>query len=60
VVGFDGGVVLRCFSIFYVVLARLLLPEDFGIVAVALVAINFLDIFLDAGLGKAQFSLMVK
>jgi len=37
----------------YLVLARLLAPDDFGIMAIALIVINFSHIFLDAGLEKA-------
>ena len=35
------------------VLARLLVPEDFGIVAIAIVLIQFLNIFADLGIGSA-------
>ncbi len=35
------------------ILARLLLKEDFGLVAAALVAINMLSLFTDFGLGQA-------
>jgi O-antigen/teichoic acid export membrane protein len=34
-------------------LARLLLPEDFGLVAIALVFINISQVFIDAGFGAA-------
>jgi O-antigen/teichoic acid export membrane protein len=37
----------------FLVLARLLLPEDFGIVAAATVVISFSQVFSDAGLAKA-------
>jgi len=36
-----------------IVLARLLLPSDFGLLALALVAVNFLSIFIDGGIGAA-------
>ncbi|MBA4375976.1 MAG: hypothetical protein C0401_07370 [Anaerolinea sp.] len=35
------------------ILARLLLPEDFGLVGIAVIVINFSQIFWDAGLAKA-------
>lgn len=35
------------------ILARLLSPSEFGIVAIAMVVISFFDIFADAGLGPA-------
>jgi len=35
------------------VLARILTPEDFGVVSVAMIAIGFAQIFQDFGLGKA-------
>ena len=37
----------------FVVLARLLTPEDFGVVAAATMVISFSQIFWEAGLGKA-------
>jgi O-antigen/teichoic acid export membrane protein len=37
----------------FIVLARLLVPEDFGVVAAAMVIISFSQVFTDAGLGKA-------
>jgi len=37
----------------FVVLARLLAPEDFGIIAMIMVIITFSQIFKDAGLGQA-------
>ena len=37
----------------FLVLARLLAPEDFGVVAAATVIISFSQVFSDAGLGKA-------
>lgn len=39
--------------IIYVILARLLAPEDFGVLATALIAVTFSQIFWEAGLGKA-------
>ena len=36
-----------------VVLARLLVPEDFGLVAMAMVAVGFFDVLLDLGVGAA-------
>jgi PST family polysaccharide transporter len=36
-----------------IVLARLLFPEDFGLMGMAMVVIAFLDLFKDAGLGQA-------
>ncbi len=36
-----------------VILARLLTPEDFGVVATAMIAITFAQMFWEAGLGKA-------
>jgi O-antigen/teichoic acid export membrane protein len=36
-----------------VILARLLTPEDFGVVAMAMIAISFAQMFWDAGLSKA-------
>lgn len=37
----------------FLVLARILVPEDFGVVAAAMVVISFSQVFSDAGLGKA-------
>jgi O-antigen/teichoic acid export membrane protein len=37
----------------FLVLARLLVPEDFGVVAAAMVTISFSQVFSDAGLSKA-------
>ena len=37
----------------YLILARLLTPADFGVVAVAMIALNFSQMFWDGGLGKA-------
>jgi len=37
----------------FVVLARLLVPEDFGVVAAATVAVSFSQIFFDNGLSRA-------
>ena len=37
----------------FVILARLLEPEDFGVVGTALVAVGFAQMFWDAGLAKA-------
>ncbi len=37
----------------FLVLARLLVPEDFGVVAAAMVIISFSQVFSDAGLAKA-------
>jgi O-antigen/teichoic acid export membrane protein len=37
----------------YIVLTRLLTPEDFGVVAVATILISFSQVFWDAGLSKA-------
>jgi O-antigen/teichoic acid export membrane protein len=37
----------------FVVLARLLTPEDFGVVAAAMMVISFSQIFWEAGMGKA-------
>ena len=39
--------------IIFVVLARLLTPNDFGVVATAMIAISFSQMFWDAGLSKA-------
>lgn len=39
--------------IVFIVLARLLVPEDFGVVAAATVLVSFFQIFWDAGLSKA-------
>ena len=36
-----------------VILARLLIPEDFGLVAMAMVAVGFFDVLLDLGVGAA-------
>lgn len=36
-----------------VILARILLPQDYGIVALISVFINILDVFVDSGLGSA-------
>ena len=36
-----------------VILARMLTPEDFGVVAAAMMVISFSQIFWDAGMGKA-------
>jgi len=37
----------------FVVLARLLTPEDYGVVAAATMVISFSQIFWEAGMGKA-------
>ena len=37
----------------FLILARLLSPADFGVVAVAMIVLNFSQMFWDAGLGKA-------
>lgn len=37
-----------------ILLARILAPEEFGLVALALIAINLADMFLDMGLGPAM------
>jgi O-antigen/teichoic acid export membrane protein len=37
----------------FLILARLLVPEDFGVVAAAMVIISFSQVFSDAGLAKA-------
>lgn len=37
----------------FVVLARVLLPEDFGVVAAATVAVSFSQVFWDSGLARA-------
>ena len=37
----------------FIILARLLVPEDFGVVAAATVVISFSHVFWDAGLAKA-------
>ncbi|MDF1558559.1 MAG: oligosaccharide flippase family protein, partial [ANME-2 cluster archaeon] len=34
-----------------VILARLLEPSDFGLVAIALIVVNFFEIFRDLGIG---------
>jgi PST family polysaccharide transporter len=39
--------------IIFVILARLLTPNDFGVVATAMIAISFSQMFWDAGLSKA-------
>ena len=39
--------------IVFLVLARLLTPEDFGVVSTAMIVVSFSQIFWDAGLGKA-------
>lgn len=39
--------------IIFVLLARLLSPEDFGVLATAMIAISFSQMFWDAGLSKA-------
>ena len=36
-----------------IILARILVPDDFGLYGISLVIVNFLALFLDAGLGKA-------
>ena len=41
------------FPIITVILARLLTPADFGVVATAMIAISFAQMFWDAGLSKA-------
>lgn len=38
--------------IVFIILTRLLLPEEFGVVAVATMIVSFTQIFWDAGLGK--------
>ena len=37
----------------FIVLARLLAPEDFGVMTAALMVIGFSQIFWEAGMGKA-------
>ena len=37
----------------FVILARLLTPEDFGVMAAALMVISFSQVFWDSGMGKA-------
>jgi PST family polysaccharide transporter len=39
--------------IIFVILARLLTPDDFGVLATAMIAISFSQMFWDAGLSKA-------
>jgi O-antigen/teichoic acid export membrane protein len=39
--------------IIFVILARLLTPNDFGVIATAMIAISFSQMFWDAGLSKA-------
>ena len=39
--------------VIFVILARLLTPNDFGVVATAMIAISFSQMFWDAGLSKA-------
>ena len=39
--------------IVFVVLARLLTPEDFGVMSAALMVMAFSQIFWEAGMGKA-------
>ena len=39
--------------IIFIILARLLTPDDFGVVATAMIAISFAQMFWDAGLSKA-------
>ena len=39
--------------IIFVVLARLLAPTDFGVLATAMIVISFVQMFWDAGLSKA-------
>jgi len=39
--------------IVFVILARLLTPEDFGVMATAMIAISFTQLFWEGGLGKA-------
>jgi O-antigen/teichoic acid export membrane protein len=36
-----------------IILARMLEPEDFGLVALALITVNFFDMFRDLGIGSA-------
>lgn len=36
-----------------IILARILLPEDYGVIAIVLVFISFLDVFVQAGFGSA-------
>ncbi|WP_406657769.1 lipopolysaccharide biosynthesis protein [Methanolobus sp. ZRKC2] len=38
---------------FNILLARLLSPSDFGLIAIALISINFFEIFRDFGIGNA-------
>ena len=35
------------------VLARILMPEDYGVIAIVTVIINILNVFIDSGLGSA-------
>jgi len=49
-----GEVVSRAVSpLVFVILAKILIPEDFGVVAAATVVISFSQVFWDAGLAKA-------
>ena len=50
-VGQIGGHVLRTLSI--IILARLLTPEDYGLIAMVAVLINFIQMFKDIGLNVA-------
>ena len=36
-----------------IILARLLAPEDFGVVSLVLVFVNILNVFVDSGMGNA-------
>jgi polysaccharide transporter, PST family len=37
----------------YIILARLLTPEDFGLVAIGILYTNFVEVFIDQGFGEA-------
>lgn len=41
----------------FIVLARILTPDDFGVVAVALLVTNFAQLFWEAGLGRALINI---
>lgn len=47
------GVSRTASPLIFIILARFLTPDDFGVVAIAMLAISFSQMFWDAGLGKA-------
>lgn len=54
---FGSGIQIICQLLILAVLARLLTPEDFGIVGIILILVNFSIVFTDMGVGAALVQL---